>query len=242
VDVNGAYEDVLVNLAPHIMDIDKRDITAQLTLENNYVEVKVPINMHAMIPVRQNYKGTAAAGYEITSIVRSVDYIEVVGAPFDIGEADYITLPDLDISGLTSTRTFSFDVRPELIDTSLSVVNGTPNEVAVTVAVEKQIKADVTYQTRHIRVVGKGNNVGEVIMPAEDVIVTVRGLAVKLNGFDEGKILEAVVDVTGLGVGTHEVGVLFTMPQGVYVDGDVPVITVRLTDGNVSRTPDEPLE
>jgi len=225
-DVNGAFEDVFLNIAPRIINAEKMDVTAQLTMDVNRLEIKVPINMYAKIPVRQNIKGTPAFGYEMTALSRSMDYIEVVGAPDDITATSYINLPDIDITDFTRSETMSFDVRPGLIDTSLSVVNGTPNEVVVTVTIEKQIVREISYTSEYIRIIGWGYDIDEITLP-EDVKVTIRGLATKLINFDEGKILGASIDITGLAPGVYELPVSFLMPAGVYADEE-PVVEVEL--------------
>jgi len=228
VNTNGAGEDLIAYLTPRIIDIDNRDITEQVEVNVNYVEVKVPINMYAKIPVRQDYTGTAAYGYEVVSVERSVEYIEVVGAEYDIKALSYIKLPDLDVSGWAATDSVSFDVRPELIDTSVSVVNGTPNEVVVTVNIAKQIKKEISLDSAQIQILGNSEADGEAEIIPQSLTFTVMGLAENINAFDETKISGAFIDVQGLEPGTHELLVSIVLPRGVYFDGAQPVAEVLI--------------
>lgn len=232
VDVNGASDDIQVPLSPKIIDIDKRDITNQVTIDVDYVEVKVPVNMYARIPIQQTYTGNVAEGYDITSITKSIEYVEVVGSEDDINSTPYIKLPDLNVSGWTATDSRSYDVRNGL-NTKLSVVNGTPNEVVVTVNVEKQLKKEISLSIDDIRVVGMSGNIGDSVqLPRGDIRFVVKGLPEKINNFDASMVLDASVNIFMLDPGVHEVTVSVLLPQGIYLDGGEPIIEVTITEDN----------
>lgn len=230
VDVNGVSDDILAPLAPKIIDIDKKDITDQVTIDTEYVEVKVPVNMYAKIPIQQSYTGSVAEGYDITSITKSIEYVEVVGSEDDINSTPYIKLPDLNVSGWTATDSRSYDVRNGL-NTKLSVVNGTPNEVVVSVNIEKQLKKEFSLSMDDIRVIGMSGDIGaSVNLPRGDLNLIVKGLPEKINSFDASMVLDASVNIFLLEPGVHEVVVSVLLPQGIYLDGEEPVIEVTITE------------
>lgn len=229
VDVSGASEDLILPLTPRIIDIDKKDITDKVEMDVESVEIRVPVNMYAKVPIEQKYVGSVADGYDITSITKSIEYVEVVGAEEDIKRIDSIKLQDLNVSGWSATESRSYDVRQALIDTRLSVVNGTPNEVIVTVNIEKQQKKEIIINIDDIRVIG--SRPGYVVdLPSGEMLVTVKGLPDKISGFDASGILDAYINIFMLESGVHEVRVSLILPQGIYLEGDEPGIVVVISE------------
>ncbi|MDR1687365.1 MAG: hypothetical protein LBS21_01980 [Clostridiales bacterium] len=242
VDVTGASQDVSVKLVPQIIDVDKRDITSQVELSEEFVEIRIPVNMYAKIPIQQNYTGSVAEGYAVTSISKSIDFVEVVGTKEDIAKLEQIVLPDLNLSGWTATDSRSFDVRPELIDTSLSVVNGTPNEVVITVNIEKQIEKEITLNAEDIRIIGMSGSEWEFTIPGGEISFVVKGLAEKINAFNASQVLDASANVSALEPGTHQVNVSVLLPQGITLGGEQPVIEVIVAEAGADTDTDTDTE
>ncbi|MDR3091170.1 MAG: hypothetical protein LBU36_03070 [Clostridiales bacterium] len=227
-DITGVSSDVAETLALKVVDSDKRDITGLVTLNASSVEVKIPVNMYARIPIKQNYSGSPAEGYSVAGITRNVDYIEVLGAEEDISQVEEITLPDFDLSGLKSPQTLYYDVRPQFMQSRLNIVNGTPHEVSVTVDVAPLEKKSVTINMGDIRLTGMDADMGgdTVELPSEPFEITVIGSRDVISAFTSAEVKNMSIDVSGLSIGEHYLPLLADLPDGVKISGEPPMVRV----------------
>ncbi len=78
VKINEATDDITVFVSPKIQDSDGNDIP-NLTLNNNQIEVKVPIEKIREIPVSFSTVGSISADYRLMDIGLDVDRVMVRG-------------------------------------------------------------------------------------------------------------------------------------------------------------------
>ena len=229
VDVANATENIIALMDIHILDIDRRDITETVSVNIKRLNVTVPIDMYAqipIIPVSLSDVGKAADGYEITRVSMDMDFIEVVGQEEDIKKTPYVRLHDIDANGITETTKFPIDLREVLIDTGLSIANGTPNEVIVTVTVEAHTQKDMLLAVPRPEIIGLSE--GLELKPIYFGF-SVRGFPADIDAFGASDITNVTVNLTGLQAGVHNVVVDMVLPTGIYLAAE-PIAEVEIIE------------
>ena len=158
------------------------------------------------LPVSPVITGTPAAGFEIASI--SVDPTVVTVA----GDAEQLaTLARVDTTPV-STNGASADFTVEV---DLAVPVGVVPVDAARVTVTVQLRAVTGTRSFEVGVALTGARPNLIYTPSIDrVLLTLGGSTAELDRL-VGATLVGRIDVTGLGVGTSEVGIEITLPGGV---------------------------
>ena len=114
VDIDGISHDITANSKPILYDEDGRVITSnQIQLDTNTIDVSIALWKTKKVPVRLNYTGKPAKGYELVSFDYEPKEI-VVAAPDDVLETlEYISLPNVSIAGQTEDYEKDVDLTQE---------------------------------------------------------------------------------------------------------------------------------
>lgn len=204
VDVNGQRVD-LVQLTPNSarVDIDVNAIQSSKT-----------------VPIRPQVNGNPAAGTVIESISVKPATVTLRGAPDDLsGVADVATEP-ISVDGLAQTQ--RYDVELVLPDGASLATGEASAEVTVSVAPATGSRTFVTgIRCRNVPS-------GDACLPRlEQVAITLSGPVGLLDDVKAGD-LALVLDVSGLGAGSHDVdGVVTGLPEGLeLVSASPSTVTV----------------
>jgi len=236
VGLDAAKADYTVYAAPIVLGEDNEDLTSKVTIDTNEVEVFIPINRHSQIPlVTPVINGFTAEGYTITNVEMDVEYIDVVGRDEELAALTSIRLDPIDVSGLSETKVSTRDVRDFLRTTNLSVRNGKPHEVNITVTIEREEIREFIIPISNVEIIG--DHPGAQF--AESVTVRVRGVERIISGLANNAI-GASINISELAPGEHDVPVALSLPEGVSRIGEEPVIHVTIPEegeGEPTETP-----
>ncbi|MDL2248559.1 hypothetical protein LJB89_02565 [Tyzzerella sp. OttesenSCG-928-J15] len=237
VDLDSASADYTVYSSLAVYSEDGEDITHKVSVDTNEVEVFVPINRHAQIPViTPSINGFTADGYTITKVEKDVDYIDVVGKEEELASINSIKLDPIDVTGANETMIVTRDVRDFLRTTNLSVRNGKPHEVNITITIEKEEIKEFIIPVSNIEINGEHLSAEY----GESVTVRVRGVERIVSELSSDSI-KGSVNISELAAGEHNVPVSFALPDGIRIVGDEPVLKVIITDVEEEPT-DKPIE
>jgi YbbR domain-containing protein len=223
----GVYTDYFATGTPVIYDINGNDITESLEIiGDDSVGVSIPINKHAMIPVALPViTGYTLEGYTITDVISDIESVDVVGKDGEISAVTEIVLEPIDVTGASHTLTFTKDVRDFLNGTQLSIRNGTPFEVNITVVIEPEVTRDFSVPLTNIDVMGNRPE-AEI---ADDLVISLTGAEDIINSLQDGSV-RGSIDLSGLEPGQHDVLVTFSLPTGVTLTGEPPTIRVTIPE------------
>jgi YbbR domain-containing protein len=216
VDVNDQFTLVAVDLngtpVPAV-ELDPDAVTVQIEVE--------AIETTKTVPVRPALTGAPAAGYELGVISVNPPVVTLLGMPDVLSEISEVNLSPLSVAGATASLDLAGDyVVPP--DTRLAEDSPDPS---VTI----EVLPSIATRTLLVGISCEGAPAGWACLPQQSqVAVTVRGPATVVAGLDPAA-LEPVVDVSGLGAGSHDIQLAFTLPDDVELSGSSPgTVTVVL--------------
>lgn len=226
-DLTDVSSNVSTELTPVIYDKNGKEMTG-FELNTDKINVTVGINKQGQIRIEApKIQGEPASGYRVISTEYSPKYIEVVGSGDEIKKVSNISLPTIDITGATENKTVAFDIRPYLNNTSLSLKSDMPNEITVSVKIEKEESKDITIPVKQLNVKGLSSEY-DVELP-ESIVLSVTGLKEATDNISENDIT-GNIDLTDLQEGNHTVEVQFTLPDGITQSAKSEIIVIIKKD------------
>ena len=209
VSVLGQRTAVEVEVEPRPLDADGQQVSGVKVLPSQ-VTVRFDIQKrlnYREVAVRALTKGNPARGYFVSSVDVEPSTITVVGPPTVIASMSGLvsTKGEVDVSG--ATRMIAERLGLEL-PTGVSVLTEgeqtQQEQVLVTVGVDPVIGGITVEIPLQARKLSEGLSV-KLSVPTVDVIL--RGPSILLDDL-QTQLLDAYVDVSGLGPGTHQVRTL----------------------------------
>lgn len=154
-------------------------------------------------------EGRVAEGYRYTGIESSINSVEVVGLKSDLAGINSITIPktELNMDGASSDRRVNIDLK-EYLPEGVSLA-GEESQITVTIKVEPLEIKDIVLGSDDIRQVGASSHYSYQF-DRDQITVRIKGLEEDLDQLTE-ESLEAEVDVSDMGPGTHTAGVSFQL-------------------------------
>lgn len=213
VDISGKTDDVNVSVAPAVYDTE--GVLMELfTVEPDVIDVSIGINKQWQIPVKApEITGQLNENLVLESVEYEPKQVEVEGSIEDINKVPNIQVPTVDLSTIEHTQTFSYDIRPSLKGTDLQLKSGSPTEVKVTVTVNSKASRDVTIKQGDFEISGLSEGLEADI---EDVNITIYGAQELIDSID-AKQLKPVMDLSGQGIGWHNIAFEVTLPENVEI-------------------------
>ena len=235
VDVTNRYEDFEVNVKPIIYDGNDEIMTSsRLEMNVSEAKVSVPVYETKSVPIRFYTTGKVADGYEMTDITASINEIVVSGPAEEIEKLSYISINDLDVSGITENTTFERSISsflPEHIYLADSV-----DTIVITVNVEKLMVRTINVTADDIELINKNDELYTYAIQLQGAyVITVTGLERNVGGLTVEDLAPSIdcKDIE-VGVGPADISVKLSSKYRVDRNG-----TVLLT---VAEKPEETTE
>lgn len=197
-----------------------------LTPSAEQVQAIVPIEQLdgvQAVPIVVNWTGLPAAGYRLTNLTVSPDFVQVSGTPEQINNLGAIQTQTIDITGLTES--FTQQVALDLPD-GIELVEVTP--FVVTAEIEPLLSTEILRVEPVIR--GLADTL-TVTLDVETVRLTLFGPLPIVDTLTEQDI-RVTLDLFGLEPGTHEVvPAVDIFAEEIEVRSILPaMVTVFITD------------
>lgn len=226
VDLTNAADAVKVTASPVIYD-EGNNVMKGFSTDIEEVLVNVVINKQGEIPILPpDIEGSPAEGYRILSLVCEPEFVTVLGAEEDFEALESIELPAINAEGLSESKEVVFDLREYLLNTNLSIKNGTPNEVVVTLDIGTEVVREFDIPKEQIKITGLGDGLAAYL--SDTLQLTVRGLSADVESMEADEIM-AEISVRGLDIGPYKLPVKFNLPENVLQLSDSE-ITVVIAD------------
>jgi YbbR domain-containing protein len=220
VDVHDAEVSVDRTAPLVVYDRNLVDITHTVSVNVREVRVTVQILPYESKPVEVWLVGNPQPGFTVTQIEYSPSEVQLVGSREALLALPALALGEVDITGANETIVEIFDARRALTDPALSLRAYASPDVAVTVTIEQVITRELYMPLEAIIISGTTR---EYSFPeAEPVRILLRGRASVLRDLSVSDI-NARLDLTGLGAGTHNVPLHLSLPQGVSLTAPATV-------------------
>lgn len=215
IDVNRQVDLVPVDIDGQQVDLVELDPdTVTVTIDVRTVETT------KTVPVRPSLTGTAAEGYEITSVDARPSVVTLFGQPDVLAAIDEVRTRPISVAGLNENASFDAEL---VLPPDTRLASDTQAEVInVTVA------ATTASRTFNVGIACTGAPSDVACLPAvSQLSVTVSGPTATLASMNAADLL-ATVDVTGLAPGTYRLTPRVVLPNGVEL--------VSISPGTVSVT------
>ena len=221
--IDNAYETVEGVYPLAVYNNQGEDITNTVSLSIQAVHIQVPVLPYANIPLEVNTIGTVMTGFMVTEIRIDPPAVSLIGNAEEIEETASIILGEVDIDSINHTLEHTFDIRQALAGTGLILSSSAPSEALVTIVVEQIISRELPLPLANLTVRGYPHSF--TFASQSPITLTLRGRASVINALNLNQIT-AVLDLTGLGEGTHLVPVSITVPGEVTLVNQAAVSVI----------------
>lgn len=229
IDVEGMSMNLSDNVIPALYDADGQEIdTTKLKLSNTTVTISAKILSVKEIPLVFSTTGVPYGDYRVVEISSKPETVKVKGSSTILNPLSSLTIPGdvLNVSRAREDITTTIDISEYLPD-GVELVNASDATVTVTVRIEAYESKKFNLNTSQITVDGLDTNY-DLSFEQSTVAVTVSGLKDNLNVLTVSQ-LSASIDVTNLGVGTHQVNLELSLDEDNYAYQTITV-TVEIKE------------
>lgn len=229
IDVEGMSMNLSDNVIPALYDADGQEIdTTKLKLSNTTVTISAKILSVKEIPLVFSTTGVPYGDYRVVEISSKPETVKVKGSSTILNPLSSLTIPGdvLNVSRAREDITTTIDISEYLPD-GVELVNASDATVTVTVRIEAYESKKFNLNTSQITVDGLDTNY-DLSFEQSTVAVTVSGLKDNLNVLTVSQ-LSASIDVTDLGVGTHQVNLELSLDEDNYAYQTITV-TVEIKE------------
>jgi YbbR domain-containing protein len=219
VDINNAAADVSGTARPVFYDANGNELTLdeRVLADIDEIEYHISVNRVKELPLNLDVSGTAAAGYQYTEYHCDTERIAVSGRESVLEQTFSIDIPAsaLNVDGATGNKTVSVDVRTYL-PAGVSLAEWENPLIEVELVVEPLTTKTMSLMQSDILFSGTADSLSYRMMPNR-IEVTVSGLEDVLSHLRESD-LGAIVDVSDLEEGLHEVELTFPEHDNIRID------------------------
>lgn len=229
IDVDGMSMNLSDNVIPALYDADGQEIdTTKLKLSNTTVTISAKILSVKEIALVFSTSGVPYGDNRVVEISSKPETIKVKGSSTTLNPLSSLNIPGdvLNVSGASEDITTTIDISEYLPD-GVELVNASDATVTVTVRIEAYELKKFNLSTSQINVNGLDSNY-DLSFDQSTVAVTVSGLKNDLNKLNTSQ-LSASIDVTDLGVGTHQVNLDLNLDEDNYAYQTITV-TIEIKD------------
>ena len=229
IDVDGMSMNLSDNVIPALYDADGQEIdTTKLKLSNTTVTISAKILSVKEIPLVFSTSGVPYGDNRVVEISSKPETIKVKGSSTTLNPLSSLNIPGdvLNVSGASEDITTTIDISEYLPD-GVELVNASDATVTVTVRIEAYELKKFNLSTSQLNVNGLDSNY-DLSFDQSTVAVTVSGLKNDLNKLNTSQ-LSASIDVTDLGVGTHQVNLDLNLDEDNYAYQTITV-TIEIKD------------
>jgi YbbR domain-containing protein len=189
---------------------DKNGKVLNVDITPAVVEVEVPITSpFQTIPLQIRTIGEPAKGYSVASVTLDKDKVTVYGTQDTVDRMEYYQGPDIDLTGLSETKEFTLNIP---LRDKVTQIEPT------TVKVRVEIVPSATKALENIPITIVGQNDGfdtKVVAPETGKVnLLVEGAPAILDALKPQDV-QAIVDVSNLPPGRHDVNVALNLPTFV---------------------------
>ena len=221
--------DTVITAVPVAYDAEG-NVVNKVTFSSKELSVKISMDNLKSVRVAADITGRAAAGYEVSDVSISPDYIDVAGSSDELAGIGVIRLPDVDVNGAQENITQEYNIQDYLPE-GVRTVGGDSavKTVTVTVNVEQEEEKELTIPSESIT----DNSTTPEGLFAEinsgDINITVRGASSAVETISADDI-KASVDLTDYEAGTYEdVPLIFALPEGITMVSEGASVTVTIS-------------
>ncbi|MCD1260397.1 hypothetical protein B5M42_016480 [Paenibacillus athensensis] len=208
VSVEGAQSAVTKQVRLTAADKNGKELALDMTPQ--VVDVEIPITSpFQTIPLQLKVEGEPAKGFAIASIVQTPDKVTVYGTQDDVDKLEFYQGPQLNLQDIKESKEYSLDV-----PLRNKVTQVDPAKVNVKVEVVPSVTK--AFENIPVTIIGQNETFNtKVILPESGKVnVSLEGAPDLMDAL-KAQDVQAIVDVSNLPPGQHELSVTLNLPSFV---------------------------
>jgi YbbR domain-containing protein len=212
VDITGKSANVSEQAEVIVVDSEGKQLEG-FEIEPQYVTVKVNIRKEGTVNINQPQTvGTLPGDLQLDSVDWSPKTLDVKGKSGSLEKTQSINLPVIDLSGISSSVSYTYSVKKLLDNTGLTsdTANVTVN-VKVSAQTEEGELVPLNIQGSDVSVTALDDSLGYIV---DNIDIELKGEQDIIGGLDVGGI-HPTINAAGLTKGKHSVTVNLYLPTGV---------------------------
>ncbi len=216
INVENAKNDITLFVTPQVLDGAGNEIEG-LTLSNDRIEVKLPVQKEGELKVELSPKGKLQEDYVLKYMRPSKSRIRVRGYEEDLLKHRKININSIDLSKLNENSRLIKIRLQDYMPENIYLLD--ENDIEVVLKIEKLEKKKMFIPNSSIKKINEDK--GRVYRFAENgIFVTIKGSSSDINKVSL-KSLAPSVDFTNSKIGEHEYKVNLTIPTNIeLLDGE----------------------
>lgn len=232
INVDKVNKDMNFESIPKIYDSDEKEIQG-LTKSNKNIKVFVPVNKIKSVPIKVDFEDDLQEDYIMTKYELNQTEVLITGKEDEIDSIEYIQIPDISMKDITGSTVIEYNLN-DYMPQNIKLYN-TGAMLKVSMNVEKEETKDVVIPVKDliVRYIPEGLKFSYI--STEDITITVKGLSNKLNNVTS-LYLRPIVELESLEEGQHEVEIQMSLPEGVILVSQPPMIKVELSKDQEKQT------
>ena len=225
VTISGAESDLTLYITPQLLDGSKNDVQ-DVAADIEKVQVRVPIQKMKSVDVVFSQSGEPDEGYALTKAEIDVTSLAVRGYAKYLDVFNQIVIDDILLTGKTEKTTINIDLANYLPDGVF--VNDQSSMATLQITIEPVVDKDVRVGTENVAV----NNIPEGFefnfAEETEIVLKLEGVQKALDLVTIEELL-ATVNLTQTEAGTYEVPLEYSLPEGVVLTEELPMLSITLT-------------
>ena len=232
IDVTNMSTDISDSVVPVLLDEEEKAVdTTRLTLSLDIVTVKAGIVSQKTVPIKVNYSGKPAEGYEVISAAAEPAEVTIKGKSDILNSISAIVIPEdvISVEGANEKFEQKVDLN-QYLPGGVSLNKSVEAAVTVKIDIEQLERRVFTVPVRNIGVddLREGYRID---YNERNVDIEVYGLAEDLDRLTVNA-LRPVLDVSGLAAGRHVKKLQLTLDNSKYVVGETVVSFTIISEEN----------
>jgi YbbR domain-containing protein len=190
---------------------DKNGKPIEATITPPLVDVEIPVTVpFKEMPLQVKVIGSPAKGYSIASMTQSVKRVTVFSSQTTLDKMEFYNGPEVDVTDLETNKQLTLEI--PLINKDVRV-----DPVKVEISLEIVPTATLTMNNIPLRISGVNDSFEtKIIMPDKKEIQAVLEGAPDLLGKLTLQDVQAIIDVSNLAPGTHQLPVNLSLPAFIH--------------------------
>jgi len=180
----------------------------EATISPAVVDVEIPITVpFKEMPLQVKVVGYPAPGYSIASMTQSVKRVTVFSSQTTLDQMEFYDGPQVDVTDFTENKTITLDIPLKNKDIRV-------DPVKVEITLEIVPSTTLTMNNIPLRISGENDSfITKVLLPEQPVIQAVLQGAPELLNKLTLQDVQAIVDVSNLAPGQHELAINLSLPM-----------------------------
>lgn len=228
IDVTNMSTDISDSVVPVLLDEEEKAVdTTRLTLSLDIVTVKAGIVSQKTVPIKVNYSGKPAEGYEVISAAAEPAEVTIKGKSDILNSISAIVIPEdvISVEGANEKFEQKVDLN-QYLPGGVSLNKSVEAAVTVKIDIEQLERRVFTVPVRNIGVDDLREGY-QIDFLERNVEIEIYGLAEDLDNLTVNA-LRPILDVSGLAAGRHVRPLQLTLDEEKYVVGETSVsFTIR---------------